>query len=1064
MPRLGLIFSAAMWFLALTASAQSPTPEVFTHDPTAPRCAPSDRACADWVTFRRSVTGPYQSVAVAVHGDQATVIFSEPSAPRDDALALVDAVFGPDLVRRAYYRWSTGLDGWLEDLVLDIRVQNGPATPVLSGHDLKPWNLRLPLTDRLLFISNALHGTRDGLWVDDVSRVSSQPVSTVPEPKFVPADLYAWLSDPTINWTAVSGAPAPVSVTGLLAAPQPSAFVRGDGTLVALVIPAKTTIERIAVPFRQFAVESDLLLGAYRAPNGATIMLGRPRQLPMTTLPPLRFETLSSLVRYRTNELAQSYERRRVFAGRVESGIHSGWDWAPILLSSQLDDSEFGTLLNQADQMLKSWSQAGAVRYFAFNVKNPSAFPFGDESASEYFYRRLGTTALVFNWNTEGFTTIFRIQKGELLLPDRYNALPVLYMPGAGMNALPRDDPKSTGLARSAADRARDYFAGLGNPTLVRVAQNVLLYHIAQAFLPQLAITATPASSRWDTVSNTLRDEAKKWLTAASGPGPQRDVEVARMVNESGLTVAQLAEALATPQATVARIAQSAARYENATNTLVTELVQGLDVNERYQKAFVDFCTIVAGRIEKTTTINPATKRPEAHRVCRYSQSLELAPKASEANLLVDTLGEQVNAIAERIATLERDQKESRGQAERAYSQFKQAEGLARRLASEAGESVALDRVLERVRAAVAAPTSSAIRTPSLVLSRNEEDEEAIGGHNVSFHPDRVFVPGIIRGPSVGIAAPDSRSVPRRFRPTLDASARDLKPVLQRGRSGTLLEEMRLSYAKTANRPGLADITSQASSCGCDILVVRTPAGDSFVVRTGPPASGQQVLGNTAIVDALAAPPPSRIVRFEGFADAPESVVNIVRSAQLVTDAATPASGRLRQLADAASQLFRRGEPAVDTGGATLLTFSRPGKPIELLHLVGDGAAGDALRTIVPGRTARVSPGLTTISAGGKAPAVTVVFPSSGKSQGMQVEIVMEASATPISAQRLTNAVTAAIARLPTRLEFGSWILEMRDALRKRLNAQELQFWFSHNAKRIRVTERSDFRQDVLAE
>jgi hypothetical protein len=47
-------------------------------------------------------------------------------------------------------------------------------------------------------------------------------------------------------------------------------------------------------------------------------------------------------------------------------------------------DSECGTLLNFADQILKSWSHHGQVEYYASPYRRPENSPFGEESASGF--------------------------------------------------------------------------------------------------------------------------------------------------------------------------------------------------------------------------------------------------------------------------------------------------------------------------------------------------------------------------------------------------------------------------------------------------------------------------------------------------------------------------------------------------------------------------------------------------------------------------------------------------------------------------------------------------------
>ena len=484
--RIGVAF-VVLFGLAEGSAQVRQAPPVFTVNPATATCSPSDTPCRDWLRFRRLPAGPYQSLAIASHGERATVILSEPPAPRAEFRALVEATFGADLIALSYRRWATGLDAWLEDLVLDVRVPNATVSPALSGHDLRRWNAPAGLVDRLRFLHVALYGTTDGFWIDNVNAFPERP-STPPiqEPALAPADLLDWLTDAKRTWQDVNDPARTLSFASAGSAKSPSVLVGSDKTLVLMVVPGHSQLASLAEPFRRFSVASDLLLGAYRTNTGTTFVAGRARQLSFTVLPPLRFETLASFIEHRTAELFQSYERQRIFAGRVTSGPFEGWDWAPIMLSNQLDDSEFGTLLNQADQILKSWSQAGAVDYYAFAHPKPPVFPFGRESASDYFARQLGTTSLVFNWNTQAFSTIHELQQGELITIDRYGALPILYMPSGSIleelsggsadvlrQLLGDTDSKADTLPREAAAGARRYFAERGDPILVRVSQNV---------------------------------------------------------------------------------------------------------------------------------------------------------------------------------------------------------------------------------------------------------------------------------------------------------------------------------------------------------------------------------------------------------------------------------------------------------------------------------------------------------------------------------------------------------------------------------------------------------------
>ena len=166
-----------------------------------------------------------------------------------------------------------------------------------------------------------------------------------------------------------------------------SEFKKG---LVAWSLPRGARLDGHRARARQFAVDSDLILGAVATKEQVAI-LGRER---LTTsvrlLPPLRVETLEMLAAAGTGHLAQSYERTRVFAGRFDDKR----DWAPIYLSPELLDTEYGSLLNITDQMLKSWSSNGMIKYEAFHYPDPATWPF-PKPAINY----LGTSELTFNWS-----------------------------------------------------------------------------------------------------------------------------------------------------------------------------------------------------------------------------------------------------------------------------------------------------------------------------------------------------------------------------------------------------------------------------------------------------------------------------------------------------------------------------------------------------------------------------------------------------------------------------------------------------------------------------------------
>jgi hypothetical protein len=1070
--RLTLQSAATVAVFSLTGVAQSRTaPDVHHADPTVVTCRADDVPCRDWVRFRRATAGPYQSLAIATHPGRATVIISEPSARRPEFLALVEATFGDEINGRSYRQWSTGLDGWLEDLVLDVRVRGASTTSVISGHDLAPWNAPAAIVDRLLFLYAALHGTTDGFWVDNVGAFPERATRiSIKEPSAAPADLLDWLTAPDRTWTDLTVSAPPVTFKTMEAAKSPSVYQRSDATLTSFVVPPKSPIAALAEPFRRFAVASDLLLGAYQSKSGATFLVGRARQVPFTSLPPLRFETLASFVRARTTELAQSYERQRIFAGRVMNGPFAGWDWAPILLSRQLDDSEFGTLLNQADQILKSWSQAGDVDYYSFAHPRPVEFPFDDESASEYFNEVLGTTSLVFNWNTQAFSTIHQIDQGELISVDRFGALPILYLPSGniadgftGSRAAElrklvneRQASEKEILSREAAADAREYFAELGDPILMRVVQNVLLYQVAQAFLQGVATTPLPpGTARWETVSQVLREEAATWLRGVAAPGstrgmsPDAERAVETAIRTSRLTVEQLAEMVATPQVTVARLAGASARYRRLSTRYDEVFKKYQAAAVTYGKAFEAFCAAVGG------TITTGTSLSGRGRTCNYTSTRS----ATAQSLTLENEETALKALRSEVESLDKGLETTAVELDDLNAAYAKAESLSRTLAGQAALTAQLDRILARVRASVAREPDSSIRTPALVLSRNVEDEGAIGGHNITFEPTRIQV-----APRIA-PVPGRRVPPVATRPTIRAldapAAGDAAVELKITRPGSLLADVLRRRSNPVEASFSARLTRGAGMCDCDAVVVQNK-GEFFVARKLPSPVQLRLSGPTGVIDALRGPPRANNVRFDGFAESPELVDNIIRATQLAYDAAGPETTRLSRLTDLATRLFRRSENPPSGESATLFSFLRGGaaEP-EILRVanLAPEAVGPLLKTPVPWRTATVTPGeVKTLASGRRATSTYVSFstgPRPTTVRRIEIEGLREMGESAISPKLLAATVTKTLAQTPvgTTTAIGDGVLLLRDAIRRQMNPAEINFLILQGAMPVRITE-----------
>jgi hypothetical protein len=137
--------------------------------------------------------------------------------------------------------------------------------------------------------------------------------------KLVPVDLPATM---------------PTPLAQLAQANQTGAFMTATQRgLIVLLVDRTRNFEEFRADFRKFALDSDVVLGAIRIGDRHLAFVGREREATLAAMPPLRFETARLLVTTAAPELAQSYERSQLFAGRLTDGEFKDFDWAPIYLS-----------------------------------------------------------------------------------------------------------------------------------------------------------------------------------------------------------------------------------------------------------------------------------------------------------------------------------------------------------------------------------------------------------------------------------------------------------------------------------------------------------------------------------------------------------------------------------------------------------------------------------------------------------------------------------------------------------------------------------------------------------
>jgi hypothetical protein len=450
-----------------------------------PNCEQADSICTAWAGIRRAHPYPYQAIIGKrlPDGDLAIVIFEPPPSLSKTGLEdLTKKAFGSDFVSQKRLRWNVGVDGWVEDLVLKVKTHTSLSKDV-SKDVLDDPRLR----DQAALIYNALFGTTYGGTLNLVDEKSAAGFQTVASNlRLSPKEVSDWVTDSGLRWQRVGYEDGPIvtwqDITGQ---PTIGTFASADNTLVMLTLPTKLlrdsqtdphALDSLRSSFRLFAVASDTVLGGLWNQNGQTAIVGRIRTLPLDQLPPLRFESFVLLAEQQGDELAQSYERNTIFSGKLESGEYASRDWAPIYLSEPLKDTELGALLNITDQMLKSWSEAGAVEYLYFTYPKPQKFPFDRKPLSTVLAKANGSTSVLFNWNTAGSAVVVTDAAFSALTTRQTGALPVTY----GSDGKNHGNVQ-TGNLFTYEEKAYDYFANLRDPNLARVVQYTALYQLFRA-------------------------------------------------------------------------------------------------------------------------------------------------------------------------------------------------------------------------------------------------------------------------------------------------------------------------------------------------------------------------------------------------------------------------------------------------------------------------------------------------------------------------------------------------------------------------------------------------------
>jgi len=701
-----------------------------------------DTSCEVWKQFRRGHPFPVQEVAAARAADSLVLIFSEPSMPKVELQQVVKQAFGADLRDQKVRRWMIGEDGWVEDLVVTVRygaVKGAAAAPRPSGKgrsaETQPDFLDdRQLRDRLSLIAHRLWGTAFGLKLDSATlpfepRARGSAANLDPHP----SELLEWLSDSQLKWRPIGGTGAERVFSELSAAPIGDVYASTDNQMTLLQLTredvrlAKLNPSAFAnawrAPFRKFAISTDVILGAAWQADGGIGFVGRMRRTGTDVLPPLRFETFALLARTGTSELAQSYERNTPFAGKMMSGRYAGADWAPIYLSPQLIDTEFGALLNITDQMLKSWSMAGDIDYLYFDYPlRPAAkrFAFGVTPLSDLVRRETGSTSVLFNWNTSGSAAVVSRLKLDVLTPTRTGALPVTY----GAETTPGSGMKYGNQIESLQKHERDaytYFSELRDPNLARVVSYTLIYQAFQAYGRQKASATDTGDPRVDVrqaATKSLVDELSQVLVELKQPDAAHRIiqsQVIAFEMRSGRKVTL----------DPARRQQLDADMRRDLEGLFKEIAAIQSLDSRYRNPQALAALLVDFRTEQRVAVADLIARQEAFNalVDRYNSAGKMARLGLPNQSELEATDAKLTADSKKL-------KEMSMRTERLH-------GLIQPVAASMRD---LDQIRTRFTAASTSTSEGWIKTPSIVISQNSQSMRMIGGHNLNSTALRIEV------------------------------------------------------------------------------------------------------------------------------------------------------------------------------------------------------------------------------------------------------------------------------------------------------------------------------------
>lgn len=404
-----------------------------------------------WTEFRMKNPINYQTVGIKAYEDGSyNVLLSEPSPDITirDLKRFISEYHGKVLTHQC----PMGIDGWLQDAILCFNGLKDEEKDVFTSK-----------------LFTLLYGTDYKAAYEDLDDIQEHT-------NYIKENVHYQISAEELQQWFIEDGEMLVSQDGLIETDLATVlnsdqtgiyYSKEPGFVIWVLDRRRNSPVDFHIPARMFALDADLILGAIVMRNKNVIaVIGRERELSLHELPPMRVETMCLLAATTKKELSQSYERNNLVAGKMSGGK----DYAPILLSPELWHTEYGSILNVTDQMLKSWSQNGTVEYERFTYPKPYDWAFVDGASID-----LDVSELTYNWNTSGAGYAIEADENNpymIYALNRTGSLPVSYIPGE------TDSITENDKVFLAEETAYDFFSGLASPELIRVVQYASLYQI----------------------------------------------------------------------------------------------------------------------------------------------------------------------------------------------------------------------------------------------------------------------------------------------------------------------------------------------------------------------------------------------------------------------------------------------------------------------------------------------------------------------------------------------------------------------------------------------------------